>query len=147
MSREEGERWVVDLVRDAKLDAKIDFKEVRSSLASRSRPVADAVYSQNTVQMNHSETPVYQSVIERSKGRLFRAQAMASAIEIRAGSFLLSLLENAAKVRVRSGRNRGPRVEGRGRTRAGSWRSRARRSGTWRTASGGRRGGECSCCC
>jgi hypothetical protein len=29
MSREEGERWIVDLVRDAKLDAKIDFKEVR----------------------------------------------------------------------------------------------------------------------
>lgn len=28
MSREEGERWIVDLVRDAKLDAKIDFKEV-----------------------------------------------------------------------------------------------------------------------
>ncbi|KAM0745649.1 eukaryotic translation initiation factor 3 subunit 6 [Meredithblackwellia eburnea MCA 4105] len=65
MSREEGERWIVDLVRDARLDAKIDFKE-------------------NTVQMNHSETPVYQSVIERSKGLLFRAQAMASAIEIRA---------------------------------------------------------------
>ena len=28
MSREEGERWIVDLVRDARLDAKIDFKEV-----------------------------------------------------------------------------------------------------------------------
>lgn len=39
--------------------------------------------------MNHSETPVYQSVIERSKGLLFRAQAMASAIEIRAGEWHL----------------------------------------------------------
>lgn len=48
---------------------------------------------QNTVQMNHSETPVYQSVIERSKGLLFRAQAMASAIEIRAGECSRSLLE------------------------------------------------------
>lgn len=28
MSREEGERWIVDLIRDARLDAKIDFKEV-----------------------------------------------------------------------------------------------------------------------
>lgn len=61
----EGERWVVDLVRDAKLDAKIDFKE-------------------NTIQMNHFETPVYQAVIEKSKGLLFRAQAITSAMEIRA---------------------------------------------------------------
>lgn len=37
MSREEGERWIVDLVRDAKLDAKIDFKEVSLNSAS-SRP-------------------------------------------------------------------------------------------------------------
>lgn len=28
LSREEGERWIVDLVRDARLDAKIDLKEV-----------------------------------------------------------------------------------------------------------------------
>ncbi|KAK4700623.1 translation initiation factor 3 subunit E, partial [Phenoliferia sp. Uapishka_3] len=79
MSREEGERWIVDLVRDARLDAKIDFKEVRLGLRT--------LWLWNTVQMNHSETPVYQSVIERSKGLLFRAQAMASAMEIRAGAF------------------------------------------------------------
>ncbi|SCV70739.1 BQ2448_3501 [Microbotryum intermedium] len=65
LSREEGERWIVELVRDARLDAKIDFKE-------------------NTVQMNHSQTPVYQAVIEKSNGTLIRSQAMASAIEIRA---------------------------------------------------------------
>ncbi|GAA5915462.1 eukaryotic translation initiation factor 3 subunit E [Sporobolomyces salmoneus] len=65
MSREEGERWIVDLVRDARLDAKIDLK-------------------QNIVQMNHADTPVYQSVIEKSRGLLFRSQAIASAIEIRA---------------------------------------------------------------
>lgn len=90
MSREEGERWIVDLVRDARLDAKIDFKEVRYPDAP---PVPESVVLilfsalQNTVQMNHSETPVYQSVIERSKGLLFRAQAMGSAMEIRAGAF------------------------------------------------------------
>ena len=33
LSREEGERWIVDLVRDARLDAKIDLKEVRPSLS------------------------------------------------------------------------------------------------------------------
>ncbi|GAA5864242.1 hypothetical protein JCM1840_006711 [Sporobolomyces johnsonii] len=65
MTREEGERWIVDLVRDARLDAKIDLK-------------------QNIVQMNHADTPVYQTVIEKSRGLLFRSQAIASAIEIRA---------------------------------------------------------------
>jgi translation initiation factor 3 subunit E len=75
LTREEGERWIVDLVRDARLDAKIDLK-------------------QNIVQMNHSEQPVYQTVIEKSRGLLFRSQAMASAIEVRActSSFLSSLL-------------------------------------------------------
>lgn len=34
--------------------------------------------------MNHADTPVYQSVIEKSRGLLFRSQAMASAIEVRA---------------------------------------------------------------
>ncbi|KAH9451111.1 hypothetical protein Pst134EB_018606 [Puccinia striiformis f. sp. tritici] len=47
-SQEEGEKWIVNLVRDARLDAKIDFKE-------------------NTVQMNHPGSSVYQSVIERAK--------------------------------------------------------------------------------
>ncbi|KAL7338029.1 eIF3 subunit 6 N terminal domain-containing protein [Rhodotorula toruloides] len=65
LSREEGERWIVDLVRDARLDAKIDLK-------------------QNIVQMNHADTPVYQTVIEKSRGLLFRSQALASAIEVRA---------------------------------------------------------------
>ncbi|GAA5854528.1 hypothetical protein JCM8547_004876 [Rhodosporidiobolus lusitaniae] len=65
LTREDGERWIVDLVRDARLDAKIDLK-------------------QNIVQMNHSEQPVYQTVIEKSRGLLFRSQAMASAIEVRA---------------------------------------------------------------
>lgn len=49
LSREEGERWIVDLVRDARLDAKIDLKQVRQegtlflplSPLSSSRAVAD----------------------------------------------------------------------------------------------------------
>lgn len=32
MTREEGERWIVDLVRDARLDAKIDLKQVSPAL-------------------------------------------------------------------------------------------------------------------
>ncbi|GAA5971901.1 hypothetical protein JCM11641_001561 [Rhodosporidiobolus odoratus] len=65
LTREDGERWIVDLVRDARLDAKIDLK-------------------QNIVEMNHSEQPVYQTVIEKTRGLLFRSQAMASAMEVRA---------------------------------------------------------------
>jgi translation initiation factor 3 subunit E len=45
MSREEGERWIVDLVRDAKLDAKIDFKEVSpASHARRLRARTDSFW-------------------------------------------------------------------------------------------------------
>ena len=65
MSREDGERWIVDLVRDARLDAKIDFKS-------------------NTVQMNHAETPVYQTVIDKTRGLLFRAQATTAALDAKA---------------------------------------------------------------
>jgi len=32
MTREEGERWIVDLVRDARLDAKIDLKQVSHNI-------------------------------------------------------------------------------------------------------------------
>ncbi|CEQ40504.1 SPOSA6832_02116, partial [Sporobolomyces salmonicolor] len=95
MTREEGERWIVDLVRDARLDAKIDLKQVRRcspfsfSCRSRRSPNASAHpvrknKKKNIVQMNHADTPVYQTVIEKSRGLLFRSQAIASAIEIRA---------------------------------------------------------------
>lgn len=32
LSAEEGERWIVNLIRDARLDAKIDLKEVSTAL-------------------------------------------------------------------------------------------------------------------
>jgi translation initiation factor 3 subunit E len=34
MSKEDGEKWIVNLIRDTRADAKIDFKEV--SFAARS---------------------------------------------------------------------------------------------------------------
>ncbi|KAH8914771.1 hypothetical protein BT69DRAFT_1342320 [Atractiella rhizophila] len=49
LSKAEGERWIVNLVREARLDAKIDFKE-------------------NAVHMNHSTPSPYQKVIELTKG-------------------------------------------------------------------------------
>lgn len=53
LSDEEGEKWIVNLIRDTRVDAKIDFSE-------------------GTVIMNHPPQSVYQQVIERTKGLSFR---------------------------------------------------------------------------
>ncbi|CAG8466237.1 10233_t:CDS:2 [Ambispora leptoticha] len=64
LEQEEGEKWIVNLIRDTRVDAKIDFKE-------------------NTVIMNQNHTSIYQQVIERTKGLSFRSQVLASTIEKR----------------------------------------------------------------
>ncbi|KAL1933035.1 hypothetical protein VTP01DRAFT_8713 [Rhizomucor pusillus] len=64
LNQEEGEKWIVNLIRDTRVDAKIDFEE-------------------NTVIMNTPVTSVYQQVIERTKGLSFRSQVLASAIKRR----------------------------------------------------------------
>lgn len=61
LSESEGEKWIVNLIRDTKVDAKIDYKA-------------------GTVVMNHPSQSVYQSVIERTKGFYFRAQVLNSAV-------------------------------------------------------------------
>lgn len=58
---DEGEKWIVNLIRDTRLDAKIDFKE-------------------GTVVMNHPNSSVYQQVIERTKGGFFRTQVLSAAV-------------------------------------------------------------------
>ncbi|ROW08751.1 hypothetical protein VPNG_06382 [Cytospora leucostoma] len=58
---EDGEKWIVNLIRDTRLDAKIDSKE-------------------GTVIMNHPPSSVYQQVIERTKGGFFRTQVLNSAV-------------------------------------------------------------------
>ncbi|KAG0164914.1 eukaryotic translation initiation factor 3 subunit E [Apophysomyces sp. BC1034] len=64
LNQEEGEKWIVNLIRDTRVDAKIDFEE-------------------NTVIMNTPVTSVYQQIIERTKGSSFRSQVLASAIRRR----------------------------------------------------------------
>ncbi|CAO3628723.1 unnamed protein product [Cunninghamella blakesleeana] len=64
LNQEEGEKWIVNLIRDTRVDAKIDFEE-------------------NTVIMNTPVTSVYQQVIERTKGLSFRSQVLASTIKRR----------------------------------------------------------------
>lgn len=58
---DDGEKWIVNLIRDTRLDAKIDFQE-------------------GTVIMNHPNSSVYQQVIERTKGGFFRTQVLSAAV-------------------------------------------------------------------
>lgn len=58
---DEGEKWIVNLIRDTRVDAKIDYKE-------------------GTVVMNHPPSSVYQQVIERTKGGFFRTQVLSAAV-------------------------------------------------------------------
>ncbi|CAB4486386.1 eukaryotic translation initiation factor 3, subunit 6 [Rhizophagus irregularis] len=64
LDQEAGEKWIVNLIRDTRVDAKIDFKE-------------------NTVIMNQNHTSIYQQVIERTRGLSFRSQILSSTIEKR----------------------------------------------------------------
>ncbi|KAI9721402.1 MAG: eukaryotic translation initiation factor 3 subunit E [Chrysothrix sp. TS-e1954] len=57
----DGEKWIVNLIRDTRVDAKIDYKE-------------------GTVVMNHPPQSVYQQVIERTKGGFFRTQVLSAAV-------------------------------------------------------------------
>lgn len=61
LSQDEGEKWIVNLIRDTRVDAKIDYKE-------------------GTVVMNHPPQSVYQQVIERTKGGFFRTQVITAAV-------------------------------------------------------------------
>lgn len=57
LNQDEGEKWIVNLIRDTRVDAKIDYK-------------------QGTVIMNHPPQSVYQQVIEKTKGAFFRTQVL-----------------------------------------------------------------------
>ncbi|KEY65403.1 hypothetical protein S7711_04300 [Stachybotrys chartarum IBT 7711] len=61
LNPDDGEKWIVNLIRETRLDAKID--------------------SQNgTVIMNHPPNNVYQQVIEKTKGGFFRTQVLTAAV-------------------------------------------------------------------
>ncbi|KAK5075301.1 eukaryotic translation initiation factor 3 subunit E [Lithohypha guttulata] len=61
LSESEGEKWIVNLIRDTRVDAKIDYKA-------------------GTVVMNHPSQSVYQTVIEKTKGAFFRTQVLSAAV-------------------------------------------------------------------
>lgn len=61
LGQDEGEKWIVNLIRDTRVDAKIDYKD-------------------GTVVMNHPPQSVYQQVIERTKGISFRTVVLSHAV-------------------------------------------------------------------
>ncbi|KAL5501750.1 INT6 [Sanghuangporus vaninii] len=64
LSRDEGEKWIVNLIRETRMgaDAKIDLEK-------------------NIIEINRPPVPVYQNVIEKTRGLAFRTQAIGAAIE------------------------------------------------------------------
>ncbi|OAA44657.1 eukaryotic translation initiation factor 3 subunit 6 [Beauveria brongniartii RCEF 3172] len=61
LNPDDGEKWIVNLIRETRLDAKIDSKD-------------------GTVIMNHPPNNVYQQVIEKTKGGFFRTQVLNAAV-------------------------------------------------------------------
>ncbi len=64
MNPEDAERWIVNLIRNARLDAKIDSKL-------------------GHVVMGSQNVSPYQQVIEKTKNLIYRSQALASNIDKR----------------------------------------------------------------
>lgn len=63
LSRDEGEKWIVNLIRETRMgaDAKIDLEK-------------------NVIEINRPPQPIYQTVIEKTRGLAFRSQALGAAM-------------------------------------------------------------------
>ncbi|KAI0792731.1 eIF3 subunit 6 N terminal domain-containing protein [Abortiporus biennis] len=63
LSRDEGEKWIVNLIRETRMgaDAKIDLEK-------------------NVIEINRPPLPIYQTIIEKTRGLAFRTQALGAAI-------------------------------------------------------------------
>ncbi|KZT63959.1 eukaryotic translation initiation factor 3, subunit 6 [Daedalea quercina L-15889] len=63
LSKEDGEKWIVNLIRETRMgaDAKIDLEK-------------------NVIEIHRPPLPVYQSIIEKTRGLAFRTQALGAAM-------------------------------------------------------------------
>jgi translation initiation factor 3 subunit E len=63
LSKDEGEKWIVNLIRETRMgaDAKIDLEK-------------------NVIEIHRPPLPIYQSVIEKTRGLAFRTQALGAAL-------------------------------------------------------------------
>jgi len=71
MPREDGERWLVQLIRDARIDARLDFEH-------------------DAVRVAHVFPTVYQQVIEKTKGLVSRSHAMSGRLDKRSRSMAVA---------------------------------------------------------
>lgn len=76
MSQAEGEKWIVNLIRDTRMgaDAKIDLEKVRICHGIIDTRPYCLIFLQNMVTTHRTHPPVYQSVIEKTRGLARRTQ-------------------------------------------------------------------------
>ena len=81
LSRDEGEKWVVNLIRETRMgsDAKIDLGKVRRLRICLCHLLAKFIL-QNVIEINRPPQPIYQTVIEKTRGLAFRTQALGAAM-------------------------------------------------------------------
>ena len=83
LSRDEGEKWIVNLIRETRMgaDAKIDLEKVmRSSSLGQDSILVNDDTIQNVIEIHRAPLPVYQSVIEKTRGLSIRTQALSAAM-------------------------------------------------------------------
>jgi translation initiation factor 3 subunit E len=79
LEKSTGEKWIVNLIRNARLDAKIDAQT-------------------NTVVMGAPQQSVYQQVIERTKAVGFRSTMLVASLEKRKAELLARQHQSALQV-------------------------------------------------
>jgi len=79
LEKSSGEKWIVNLIRNARLDAKIDAQS-------------------NTVVMGTPQQSVYQQVIERTKAVGFRSSMLIASLEKRKAELSARQQQNGLQV-------------------------------------------------
>ena len=100
LSRDEGEKWIVNLILETRMgtNAKIDLEKVHSSSPFSFRQVNMALTPQNVIEIYCPLQPVYQSVIEKTRGLALRTQAIGAAIARAGGPIAVEPLPSQVQV-------------------------------------------------
>lgn len=86
LSQSEGEKWIVNLIRETRMgaDAKIDLEKVFLQYSRVFPGYKLTVMFQNVVTTQRNHPPVYQAVIEKTRGLARRTQDLSIDINRRA---------------------------------------------------------------
>lgn len=83
LSRDEGEKWIVNLIRETRMgaDAKIDLEKACLLIHHLWNTPSDQFsFFQNVIEINRPPLPIYQTVIEKTRGLALRTQALGAAV-------------------------------------------------------------------